>query len=412
MRELLMSYKIPLSLISFLVTWIVASGQLWAFTPEIPKTEILPDNNGEEWFWISGNRIPSLADGQAYLMGQDGKRLGQLSTGYWFNSLINAHKRNEIITVETHFDRGTRGNRNDLVVMYDANNLSFKHEIQLPPKRMNAVRNDGLVNLTDDERFLLVVNYTPAQSVSIVDLDKGVFIEEVETPGCSVLYAAGNRDFYSICGNGGFMQIKLGEDGHVISRTRTEPLFDSVNDFLTISASRIGNVWYFISRQHNAYAIKMEGDDIKLLDKWSLTTESEREDNWIISGMKHTAVHESSGELYVLMHQGEEKTFEEPGTHVWVYDVKTKKKVREIELEEIAVSIAVSQKPNPRLYINSIHFPVPFLTQLWMYLIDGEKSLMEIARQRASIYNAKNGQLLFHSDLVPHGGFVLNIQTW
>ncbi len=383
-----------------------------AFTPEIPKTETLPNNDGQEWFWITGYRIPSLVDGQAYLMGQDGKRLGQLSTGYWFNNLVNAHKRNEIITVETHFSRGTRGERSDLVVMHDINNLSFKKEIKIPSKRMNGVRNDGLVNLTEDEKFLLVVNYTPAQSVSIVDLDKGEFVEEVETPGCSVLYAAGNRDFYSICGNGGFMQIKLGDDGRVVSRTRTEPLFDSVNDFLTISASRIGNIWYFVSRQHNVYAIKMDGDHIELLDQWSLTTESEREDEWIISGMQHTAAHEASGELYVLMHQGEEKSFEEPGTDVWVYDVKTKKKVREIELEDLALSIAVSQKDNPRLYTLDLYFPVPFVVVMWTFLMDGLPGIEKFARQRASTYDASEGELLFHSDLVPHGGFVLNIQAW
>lgn len=383
-----------------------------AFTPEAATTDVLPNNDGQQWFWMTGNRMPSQLDGQAYLMGKDGKRLGQLSTGFWFNNLVNAHKRNEIITVETYFSRGTRGKRSDLVAVHDVNTLSFKKEIKIPSKRMNSVRNDGLVNLTEDEKFLLVVNYTPAQSISIVDLDKGIFVEEVETPGCSVLYAAGNRDFYSICGNGGFMQIKLGDDGRVVSRIRSQPLFDSVNDFLTISASRIGNTWYFVSRQNNVYAIKMDGDQIELLDTWSLTTDSERADEWIISGMQHTAAHEQNGELYVLMHQGSEETFEQPGTHVWVYDVKTKQKVREIELEEMASSIAVSQNNNPRLYSLNIHFPIPDLFMLWIYLVDGEQELMKIARQRASAYNAKDGQHLFYSELVPSGGFVLNIQAW
>lgn len=403
---------IKLMTILLAAVWCLVPAQLWAFTPENPTTEILPDNNNREWFWVYGNRIPSLADGQAYLMDQDGKRLGQLSTGFWFNNLINAHKRNEIITVETYFDRGTRGERTDLVVIYDVQNLSFKKEIKIPPKRMNGVRNDGLMNLTEDEKFLLVVNYTPAQSISIIDLDRGEFIEEVETPGCSVLYSAGNRDFYSICGNGGFMHITLGEDGSVVSRTRSEPLFDPINDFLTISASRIGDVWYFVSRQHNVYAIRMESNGITLVEKWSLTTEAERKDDWIISGMKHTAAHADLGELYVLMHQGEEKTFEEPGTHVWVYDVKTKKKLREIELEELALSIAISQKNDPRLYTNNIHFPIPFLAQAWMYMTKGQQALMEIARQRASAYDARTGKLLFHSDLVPQGGYVLGIQPW
>ena len=401
--------KLTVTMICF---WLVSAAN--AFTPEVATVETLPDNQGEEWFWISGNRAPSFADGQAYLFSETGKRLGQVSTGFWFNSLVNAHKRDEIVTVETYFSRGTRGERTDVVVMRDAITLNVKGEIEIPGKRMNAVRNDGLAVLTEDERYLLVVNYTPAQSISIVDLDKAMFVEEIETPGCSVLYAAGNRDFYSICGNGGFMQIKIGDDGRVVSRTRSQPLFDPVNDFLTISASRIGNTWYFVSRQNNVYAILMDGDRIELLNTWSLTTQSEREDEWIISGFQHTATHAERGELFVLMHQGAPDTFEEPGTHVWVYDVKTQQKAREIELDGLGGSsgIAVTQDSTPRLYTLDFHFLIPDLFAMWVYFMDGEAMLQEMTRQRASAYDAKSGRKLFHSDLVPNGGFVFYIKTW
>ncbi|MCV6627377.1 MAG: hypothetical protein OIF38_14860, partial [Cellvibrionaceae bacterium] len=56
-----------------------------AFTPEQASTRTLPANTGQQWFWLSGSRGPSFADGQAYLYNQNGERLGQLSTGYWFN---------------------------------------------------------------------------------------------------------------------------------------------------------------------------------------------------------------------------------------------------------------------------------------------------------------------------------------
>lgn len=382
------------------------------FVPEKANTATLPDNNGREWFWAYGTRAPSQNDGQAYLYDERGRQLGQLSTGFWFNSLFNAKKRNEIVTVETYFSRGVRGERTDLVSLYDTNNLSFKKEVVIPPKRMNGVKNNGLLTLTDDERFALVVNYTPAQSVSIVDLDLGVFVEEVETPGCSVLYGAGARDFYSICGNGGFMQIKLGEDGRVIKRVRSKPLFDSVDDFLTIAASRIGNIWYFVSRQNNVYAIRMEGDTIELVDRWSLLTEDERDDNWSIAGMDHTGAHEASGRLYVLMHEGEPHQFEEPGTHVWVYDTTTGEKIEKIELEEMAMSIKVSQAGEPRLYTLNIHFAMPTLFVAWIYLMDGESAVMESARQRMAVYNATSGEHLFFSQLVPHGGFVMQVQPW
>ena len=44
--------------------------------------------------------------------------------------------------------------------------------------------------------------------------------------------------------------------------------------------------------------------------------------------------------------------------------------------------------------------------------MDGEAMLLEMTRQRASAYDAKSGRKLFHSDLVPNGGFVFYIKTW
>ncbi|MCV6625653.1 MAG: hypothetical protein OIF38_06125, partial [Cellvibrionaceae bacterium] len=110
--------------------------------------------------------------------------------------------------------------------------------------------------------------------------------------------------------------------------------------------------------------------------------------------------------------QGDEHGFEEPGSHVWVYDVNTKRKIREIELDELAISIDVDQSDKPRLYTLNFHFPIPWLFQLWLYISRGEAALMEIARQRSSVYDAAQGKHLFDSELVPHGGFVLNVQAW
>ncbi len=389
-----------------------ALGQAQDFIPEQPFTERLPAYEGQPWFWAYGMRMPSQNDGQAYLFDETGKRLGQLSTGFWFNSLLNAHKRNEIVTVETYFSRGLRGERTDVVSLYDERTLAFKKEIIIPPKRMHGVKNNGFLRLSDDERFALVVNYTPAQSVSVVDLDRGVFIEEIETPGCATLYGAGNRDFYAICGNGSFMHIKLDENGRLVKRTRSKPLFNAVDDFLTISASRIGDVWYFVSRQYNVYAIRMAGNTIELVDKWSLVSDAEREDKWTIAGMDHTAAHIASNTLYVMMHQGDAHQFEEPATHVWVYDTQTGKKLHAIDLEEVSAAIKVSQDETPRLYTLNFHFPMPQLFALWIYLVNGETALFESARQRIGVYDALSGGHLFFSDLIPHGGFVMQVQPW
>ena len=381
------------------------------FTPEVAFTEVLPPKEGQNWFWVSGIRAPNMVDGRAFLFDRHGKALGQLSTGYWFNSLVTSDQRNELLTVETYFSRGTRGERSDVVVRYDANTLSPKREISIPSKRMNSVKNTGLVNLTEDEKLLLVVNYTPAQSVSVVNLEKNAFVEEIQTPGCSVLYAGGNRDFYSICGNGGFLHIELDEDGHLVKLERTERLFDPVNDFLSIAASRLDNTWYFISKQNNVYAIEMNEDQITLKESWSLLTETDREDEWLISGMHHTAIHKASRQLYVIMHQGPPESFEEPGTEVWVYDLTTRKKLREIDMEDWTVSIAVEQGEAPRLLTLGAYVPINILYTAWIYLVEGEAEIIKMLKQRVNIYDAIDGHHVASTEPLPDG-IVYNIQTW
>ncbi len=378
---------------------------------ETPTVETLPDHEGQGWFWATGLRMPNATDGRAFLFDQEGKQLGQLSTGYWFANLIPADTRGELLTVETYFSRGTRGTRTDIVAAYDPKTLSPTWEVKIPPKRLNPLKVTGTAVLTQDEKYLLVVNYTPAQSVSVVDLDDRRFVQEIETPGCSVLYEGGNRDFFSICGNGGFLHLRMADDGQLSVVERTAPLFDPVADFLSIAASRIGNTWYFVSKENYVYTIEMTEAGIKLEDQWSLVSKSERGSKWGISGFHHTAVHEESGRLFVLMHQGEPHEFEGPGTHVWVYDVAQKKKIKEIAMNDLTVGIGVSQGENPKLLALDFHLPIPFLAVIWMYLTEGEESVTALAQQIVNIYDADIGKHLGRTDALPNGA-VTNVQAW
>lgn len=381
------------------------------FVPEFPSTVILPDHSGHEWFWMYGFRAPNQGDSRAFLMGEKGQALGQLSMGFWAQSLLTTRSRGEIITLETYLSRGTRGERTDLVVLYDENTLLPNREIIIPPKRMNAVRAGVTARLSEDERLLLVVNYTPAQSVTIVDLETGAFVEEVETPGCSSLYDGGVRDFYAICGNGSFLHIKLDDAGHVVERNRSESLFDAVNDFLTVSGSRIGNTWYFVSRQNYIYGIRMTPSGVAVAGKWPLVSDDEREDGWQIAGLSHTAAHSETGQFYVLVGQAEPHEFEAPGSEVWVFDTATMKKTREISMEELTLSIDLSQGSRPKLYALDFHIPLNMGATVWMALMEGEDSLMEVIRQRANVYDATSGDHLFSSEMIP-GGFVSGIRAW
>jgi len=371
--------------------------------PEQAGVEVLASHEGQHWFWLWGNRAPSMIDGRAFLFDDNGKMLGQLDTGFWFNSLLPAPSRNELFAVETYFSRGTRGTRSDMVTVYDPLTLTPKREIAIPPKRINALGNTGLSVLSDDERFLLVLNFTPAQSMSIVDLDADRFVGEVETPGCASIYPAGARDFYSICGDGGFLHLRLGEQGEVLLKERSKPLFDPLQDLLTTAASRIGDTWYFVSRESQVYAIQMGSDQLSVTKQWSLVSDDERNDDWRISGIQHSAVHAESGRLFVLMHQGAPETFQEPGTEVWVFDVQRGEKVHSIELEELSIAIGVSPGAQPRLYSVDFILPMPLLAGAWIYLTEGNDGVLRRLQQQVNLYDVDSGEHLRSIDGLPYG---------
>ncbi len=82
--------------------------------------------------------------------------------------------------------------------------------------------------------------------------------------------------------------------------------------------------------------------------KWALTDASTA--GWRPGGTQPFAYHAASGRLFALMHEGGVNTHKDPGTEVWVYDVKSRKLTQRLKLATPATSIAVSGDDHPLLY--------------------------------------------------------------
>jgi methylamine dehydrogenase heavy chain len=168
-----------------------------------PRVATLAVPASKHWVWVNDFVFPHMADGMAYLIdGDSGRYLGTLSTGFSFAHVLLSRDGKLVYSPETYFSRGTRGTRTDVVTLYDAGTLKAAGEIAIPPKRSSNVPMIANAVLTDDDRFLLIYNFNPAQSVTVVDTQLRKFVREIETPGCALVYPTGARSFFSVCGDG------------------------------------------------------------------------------------------------------------------------------------------------------------------------------------------------------------------
>ena len=181
----------------------------------------LPAKSGAHWVWVNDIVFHHMADGKAFLLdGDSGRMLGMLSTGFGFNGVVIPGDQSTIISPETYFARGTRGARTDVVTLYDPRKLSPLGEIVIPPKRAGTVPMVQNAALTDDDRFLILYNFTPAQSVSVVDMQSRKLAGEIDIAGCALVYPTGARSFFSLCGDGAALSVTLDETGKASGKKR------------------------------------------------------------------------------------------------------------------------------------------------------------------------------------------------
>jgi methylamine dehydrogenase heavy chain len=204
--------------------------------------------------------------------------------------------------------------------------------------------------LTDDGRFLLIYNFTPAQSITVVDTRSRTFVGEIETSGCALVYPTGRRSFFSLCADGAVLHTVLDDSGHARRSDRTEPLFDVDKDPVTEKGVRLGDTWYFVSFGGTLYPVRLEQGNLKLQKPWSLLNAAQKAQNWRPGGLQQLAIHAGLNRLYSIMHQGPLETHKDPGREVWVYDLARQTRVQKITMKSDSGSIQVTRDSHPLLF--------------------------------------------------------------
>ncbi|MBL4568075.1 MAG: hypothetical protein JKY85_08790, partial [Porticoccus sp.] len=309
---------------------------------QMGKIEKLPSEYPASWMFAHDPNFNALTEGKVIVVDVNSVNnhyKGTISSAQ-FGSFIASTKRNELYSGETFYSRGTRGTRVDVVSISNKNNLAIIDEIVLPGnKRAQTVTEKNTLQLVDDDDFLLVFNFTPAASVTIIDIEKRKILNTIDIPGCSLIYPTGPRGFSSLCTDGGLLSFQFDRLGEITAQFVIPPFFDAAIDPLFEKSIYLNGIAYFPTFLGQVQAIDFSHAKPKILPPWSLVTAREREQKWRPGGWQISTSH-PKGEIYILMHKnGFNGSHKDGGSEVWVFDVKNKRKIKTITLKNHGISI-------------------------------------------------------------------------
>lgn len=317
---------------------------------EIPSVEVLPAQYPDSWMFVHDFNFNSMLDARLAvvdLMGEQKQLKGNVPASHFAHFLM-AKTSKEIYVAETYYSRMVRGERNDVITIYDRDTLSFKDEIELPDgKRGQMIQLPNNFQFTNEENWALVFNFTPASSVRIVDLKNRTILNEIDVPGCMLTFPTSKRGFSTMCSDGTLSTILLDEKGQVISENSSASFNDIDDDPLFMFPSQGNQLTHFLSYSGEVQTIDFSEDTPSIKKRWSL--KGAGEDSWRPGGWQVMST-DGAGRLYALMHaDGKEGSHKSGGTEVWVFDVEAKKRLMRVKLQAPAWSIAVSSGETPLL---------------------------------------------------------------
>lgn len=300
--------------------------------PELPAETLV--NGGSlsapERVYVADVLISNIADGRLRVFdARAGKLLGMINTGFAGNFALSA-KSDEIYVATTYLSRGGRGDRVDILEVWDANSLAFKYEVLLPPKRAQTLNYRGLVAPSGNGRFVMVQNATPATSITVVDLAEKKVATEIQTPGCWGAMPSSTHPtrFSMLCGDGKVATVTLDDKGQVADRQLSDKLFDADQDAWFHTAERIGDRWFFISFKGVLTELDLSGAVARQVSAKNIVSALDAKKNWRPGGYQAFAVHPGGQYAVVAMHDGgREGSHKLPAKQLWTVALDSGKKV-------------------------------------------------------------------------------------
>jgi methylamine dehydrogenase heavy chain len=334
-----------------LMTWFAALTTAAEMEPERLKDGVaLPADMPR--VYVADFSIAHLMDGRVTVLdGRTGKYAGVIDSGYAGHFTVSPDGK-QLYVATTYLTRHSHGERHDVVEIYDADTLRITGEVELPPKRAQAVYQQILTRTSHDGRYLFVQNATPATSVSVVDVQRKKFLAEVQTAGCWGIYPspAEALRFSMLCGDGKATTITLGADGGVTQRATTAKFFDSGTDPVFSGSVEHDGRYYFVTFTGTLHRLDLRGAQPVLESAAAFVTASDRKAGWRPGGYQLLALDAARGHLLVGMHpNGKEGSHKSPAQEIWTLDLATGKRIARAKAGN-SIALAVGKSGSKYLY--------------------------------------------------------------
>lgn len=325
--------------------------------PEEPMPAVtpLPAVWPKSWVLISDFNFNSIVDGRVVVVdtASPNQPFQGLFRAAQFANLLVSPTDDRLYTAETFYSRLTRGTRTDAITIWDMKTLKPTGEIILPGgKRQQSVTYPNLFQFTNNRKWALVANFTPAQSVSVVDLYAGKILNEIDLPGCSQIYPTGERGFSSLCADGSIFSVSLDEAGQIATSNTIKGVQDIDNQALFSMSATVGKTAWFVSQHGLIQGFDLSGATAKpIVGAFSVGTADGAAPQWRPSGWQVINA-DAAGHLYVLMNpNGKEGSHKDGGTEVWVFDPVAKTRLARIALQGQSIAVAVTHENEPHLVV-------------------------------------------------------------